>query len=168
MTVNWKRYLGVFAIVWLIGSVGCDRGEGPVSGEPAKGAGEGLKLVVPAHEATPKATLVFRIRGLEEREVDSLREPLGNLVYLAVRECKEIHPPAGENRRFGLWMVVIGDGEVVDLEGDGEGGALDEAGERCVIDEIAGAEVDLPSRNKGAEERLELSVRVWLRAKDTE
>ena len=126
-----------------------------------------LKLVIPSHEETPRVDLTYRIGPVDDKQVPKLRAPVGNVVYLALRDCPGTHPAKGEARLVAL-EFVIERGKVVDVTPRAvrrkEGGeAVGEEARRCVLRKVEGKGVDLPEDDEQlAGKRLEVAAQARL------
>lgn len=106
--------------------------------------------MVPSHETTPAVELTFQITSVDDDDLESLQEPVGNVIYLAIRDCPDAHPDAdSEEIRAAALNFSIDGGEVTDVEQrdaklrQDRAVHVSENGQRCLLDEVADHSVEL-------------------------
>lgn len=153
------------ATVPLVGA--CDSNRAPTnSNGPADG--EVVRLVVPAHDSTPKVEMSLQFRSVEGSGASEVGEPVGNAVYLAVRSCEGIHPGGDapvatsvdfeirENRVANPSSGGAARPERTDMEGIGESG-MD-----CLLEQLRGSEIVVPNDGAAGEREWSVEVRAKL------
>ena len=151
-----------------MGLGGCDEApEASPEGQEEATEGVNLQLVVPSFEEAPAVRLTFQLVSVKESESQGMAEPVGNILYLAARDCEEAHPDEGEEvSRVAAVNYFIEDGKVVapeEAEPDWEqarGEPVSDEGYRCVVEAMEGETVDLPASWPGGD--LEVNGQVEL------
>lgn len=160
--------MGCLALIAaVIISSGCDDKTTTSAPEEEQAISEGpvLQLVVPAHDTTPAVELTFQIATVDDGDLNQLREPVGNVIYLAIRDCTEAHPQedSDEIRAAALnFSVRSGDVEEVEqreakLRQD-RARHVSESGYTCLLREVDAQSVDLSEEWSGVE--LDVSSQV--------
>lgn len=127
--------------------------------------GQALKLVIPPHASTPRVDLVYRVHPLEEGEIESVKEPIGNAVYMALKACEQAYPPKEAASIVPLKFDIEG-GKAANVskrepEVRDDAEPVGEDAQKCVVEELEGSEVGF-SADSGFSER---SLRVDAQAK---
>lgn len=148
---------------------GDDQETPPETEPPAVDETHALQLVVPGLDDVPPMELNFTIVDGDDEHVEALREPVGNVVYQAVRQCSEAHPgPDVERARAIAVDYVVEDGEVQDSRvrsptlGGRDVEMAGEAARECVVAGVGRQSVDVPDGYDGplADERFEVTAQV--------
>ena len=133
--------------------LGCD--DAPTtdaSDDDATDQGASLQLVVPSHETTPAVELTFQLTSIDDDEADALREPVGNIIYLAIRDCAEAHPDEDSDQIGAAALNFrLRNGKVVDVEKrdaklrQDRATHVSDAGYSCLLDQVGAQSPELPN-----------------------
>lgn len=169
-----KRITPILVVCSLLIATSCDS----PSDQSDKPSGEKsnqltLKLVIPSHEKTPDVDLTYRVEPADESKVDVLKAPVGNVVYLSVRDCPQTHPEKGEASLVAVDFVIeqgrVSEATSRPVGGKQEGEPVGESAEACVVEQVKGRKVDFPEQaGELAAERLEVAAQARLHWRGTE
>lgn len=155
-------------------TAGCDRSSDAEEASADESSNSlAIKLVIPSHEKTPDVDLTYRVEPADESQLDVLKAPVGNVVYLSVRDCPQSHPSKGEASLVAVDFVVE-QGRVIEakprpVRRKQEGEPVGEAAESCVIEQVKGRVVDFPkTAGELAQKRLEVAAQARLHWRGTE
>lgn len=160
---QWVQGAVILLAVCVSFGVGCDESSDESDEQMVEGAN--LQLMIPHFEDAPAVRLTFQLVSVDEEEAQGLTEPVGNVLYLSARDCESAHPPEGDQRaRVAAVSYAIADGEVVSVESaepdwdEASGEHVADKGYSCLLEEMNGQVVDLPSSWEGG--KLEVNGQV--------
>jgi hypothetical protein len=170
-----KAIVPILVVCSLLIATGCDRSS--EDGETRSGEASNslaLKLVIPSHEKTPDVDLTYRVEPADESQVDVLKAPIGNVVYLSLRDCPQTHPDKGKGSLVAV-DFVIEQGRVTEAkprpvrQKKQAGEPVGESAEACVIEQVKDRKVDFPEQaGELADKRLEVAAQARLHWRGTE
>lgn len=148
MTMKLRNCL-TFLVLIIVVAAGCDREEPSDDGEKTTGGDQhALKLVIPSYKSTPAVHLVYQVGPVKSAELDALRQPVGNAVYLAIRECSgEFAVDNGAEASVVAVDFELDGGDVTNVKPRKpkirkEGEPASKAAQKCVADKMSGSSVE--------------------------
>ena len=169
-----KRIAPILVVCSLLIATSCDSPSDQADQPSGKKSNQlTLKLVIPSHEKTPDVDLTYRVEPADESKVEVMKAPIGNVVYLSVRDCPEIYPEKGEASLVAVDFVIeqghVSEAKPRPVGRKQEGEAVGERDESCVVEGVKGREVDFPEKAEElAAERLEVAAQAKLHWRDSE